>query len=44
MLHVYLESGRISILIIIWFWITTWLRLDGAQLDKYNSKKELSAD
>jgi len=44
MLHVYLESGRISILIITWFWITTWLQHDGAQFDKYNSKKKLSPD
>lgn len=44
MLHVYLESERISILIITWFWITAWLQHDGAQFDKHNSNKKLLPD
>ena len=31
--HVYLESGRISILIITWFWMIIWLQHGGAQVD-----------
>lgn len=40
----FISKQKICSLIIIWFWITAWLQHNGAQLDKYNSKKKLLPD